>query len=66
VTYRLVYPTLVQTVGKTGASTHLHTNTRLKYGSRMKGLNTPSPTITPHPNLKELNKKIKVVKERQL
>jgi hypothetical protein len=29
----------------------------------MKGLTTPSPTITPHPNFKELNKKSKLLKK---
>jgi hypothetical protein len=29
----------------------------------MKGLTTPSPTITPHPNLKELNKKLRFFKK---
>jgi hypothetical protein len=29
----------------------------------MKGLTTPSPTITPHPNLKELHKKSKLLKK---
>ena len=38
-------------------------HTRLKYGSHMKGLTTPSPTITPHPNLKELDKKSKLLKK---
>lgn len=38
-------------------------HTRLKYGSHMKGLTTPSPTITPHPNLQELNKKSKLLKK---
>jgi hypothetical protein len=44
-------------------STHIHTNTRLKYGSHMKGLATPSPTVTPHPNLEELNKKLRLLLE---
>ena len=62
--HTLVYSTLVQTVGETEASTHVHTNTHaFKHGSHMKGLTTPSPTITPHPNFKELNKKSKLLKK---
>jgi hypothetical protein len=64
VAYTLVCSTLVQTVGETEASTHVHTNTHaFKYGSNMKGLTTPSPNIAPHPNFKELNKKSQLLKK---
>jgi hypothetical protein len=51
--------------GRSDRSEHArpYKHTRLKYGSHMKGLTTPSPTITPHPNLKELNKKLRLLKK---